>query len=495
VSTTSVAPIDPGQVLDQAIAALKTPRFADVLPDLDRALQAAPNDPRLWHVKGMILRRLERREDALPVLTRAVELAPREPIIVHSLARVRSEAGLPSVDAYAHALRVKPRDPAIMLGLCAALVAEHRIGEAIEGLERVLERSPLWVDGHVALAGYRWTEGERAGFARSFDEALARHPSDNSLRWQQLTTLLHAEQFDAVLRAVADGRRHGADDMLLTANEAAAQVELGNTAEADRLLALVEHLPDATVHLRRVRHLLKTGRLQQASAVIDQWVHRDTTGKFWPYAATTWRMLSDPRWEWLEGDPRLVGTYDISDRIPPLDELAAFLRTLHTTRGQPLEQSVRGGTQTDGHLFQRIEPQIIALREAVRQAVEQHAAQLPPADPAHPLLRTPRAPIRFSGAWSVRLRAGGRHSNHVHPQGWLSSAFYLVLPPDLGNADAGLLTLGEPHEQLGLDVPPVRTVEPKPGRLVLFPSTMWHGTRAFGAGERMTVAFDVAVPG
>jgi hypothetical protein len=37
-------------------------------------------------------------------------------------------------------------------------------------------------------------------------------------------------------------------------------------------------------------------------------------------------------------------------------------------------------------------------------------------------------------------------------------------------------------------------VEPKPGRLALFPSTMWHGTRKFPAGERMTVAFDVAMP-
>jgi tetratricopeptide (TPR) repeat protein len=37
-------------------------------------------------------------------------------------------------------------------------------------------------------------------------------------------------------------------------------------------------------------------------------------------------------------------------------------------------------------------------------------------------------------------------------------------------------------------------IEPKPGRLVLFPSIMWHGTRPFGAGERLT-GFDVRRPG
>jgi hypothetical protein len=77
--------------------------------------------------------------------------------------------------------------------------------------------------------------------------------------------------------------------------------------------------------------------------------------------------------------------------------------------------------------------------------------------------------------------------------GWLSSALYIVLPPDLGGEEhAGWLTLGEPQVQLGIDLPPRRMVEPKPGRLALFPSWMWHGTRPFGQGERVTVAFDVA---
>ena len=56
-----------------------------------------------------------------------------------------------------------------------------------------------------------------------------------------------------------------------------------------------------------------------------------------------------------------------------------------------------------------------------------------------------------------------------------------------------MLTLGEAKApSFPIDLPPFRTVEPEPGRLVLFPSYMWHGTRPFAEGERMTVAFDVA---
>jgi hypothetical protein len=37
-----------------------------------------------------------------------------------------------------------------------------------------------------------------------------------------------------------------------------------------------------------------------------------------------------------------------------------------------------------------------------------------------------------------------------------------------------------------------RVVAPRPGRLVLFPSMMWHGTTPFaGDDDRLTVAFDV----
>jgi hypothetical protein len=78
--------------------------------------------------------------------------------------------------------------------------------------------------------------------------------------------------------------------------------------------------------------------------------------------------------------------------------------------------------------------------------------------------------------------------------GWLSSALYIVLPPDVAEGHKGWLALGEPDAELKLDLAPVRMVEPRQGRLALFPSSMWHGTRPFDSGERMTVAFDVAVP-
>ena len=43
-----------------------------------------------------------------------------------------------------------------------------------------------------------------------------------------------------------------------------------------------------------------------------------------------------------------------------------------------------------------------------------------------------------------------------------------------------------------MDLDPLVTLEPKAGTLVLFPSYLYHGTRPFAAGERLSVAFDVS---
>ena len=488
----TITSIDPAHVLDAAIEALKLPGAELPLDDVERAIRIVPHDARLWHVKGLILRAQDRRELAIPALKEAVRLAPSEPLIIHGYARTLLEAGLPSVDEFGRALKLNPNDPAIIKGLVSALVAVGRSEDAIEGLEMAVRRSPLWTDGHTLLASLRWAHGERDQFARSFDEALTQHPNSLELRREQLAALVNAGAYDEALGQAEQGARLFANQLMFSMYGAAILSERGDVEAADPLFAQLAALRVADIDVWRVRHLLRSGRAQDASQAIDSWLETPDQFRFWHYAASTWRLTGDPRSDWLEGDRRLVGEYDLADRLPPLDRVAEILRSLHISNSELLAQSVRGGTQTDGNLFYRIEPEIIALREAVRQTVQEHAAQLSPADNAHPTLRWRPDRPQFTGAWSVRLQAGGSHANHVHPMGWFSSALYIVLPPDLGREHSGWLTLGEPQAELGLNLPPHRLIEPRPGRLALFPSWMWHGTRPFAEGERITVAFDVA---
>jgi tetratricopeptide (TPR) repeat protein len=484
-------------VFNLAIDALNGGVPAVVKPLVERSLRIHPGDARLWQALGLLHRALDDLEPAVAAFAGAAAIAPADPLIAHSHARARMEAGLSAVDEFETAHRLAPNDGSVLLGRAAALFAEGRIEEAISGLEEQLRRNPGWVPGHQTISRLRWMDGQRETFARSFEAALSVAPREVAIWREYMDTLLHAELFDEVIAVVARARAAAGPNASFDAAETVATAEQGEIEAADRLFDRLGPIGHVTMAVRRVRHLLRAGRVEQAVALAGAWRQRDPEGFLWPYLAAGWRLTDDPRWQWLEGDSRLIGVYDLAGRVPSLDALAQRLRALHLATHQPLDQSLRGGTQTDGHLFNRIEPEVRAFREVILEAVAEHVAQLPPYDPGHPTLSVPRGrPIRFSGSWSVRLTGGGHHASHVHPAGWFSSACYVALPAveERGAEPAGWLTLGEPPADLRLDLPPFRLVEPKPGRLVLFPSTMWHGTRPFEQGERLTVAFDVARP-
>src|SRR5205807_4665821 len=141
---------------------------------------------------------------------------------------------------------------------------------------------------------------------------------------------------------VERGRKAAGTALLFDVNEAVARSELGEGLAVDPLFERLAHVEDPTVRVRRVRHFLRTGRPAEAAALGEAMRETPAAEMFWPYLATAWRMIGDPRWQWLEGDPRFVAVYDLADRLPPLDHLAERLRALHRSTHQPLEQSVRG---------------------------------------------------------------------------------------------------------------------------------------------------------
>lgn len=487
---------DPTALAELAELALaegrETAALAVILPAAHRL-----SDPRLWQWSGLLQRGLDEHEQALESFAEAARLSPSDVSIAHGHARVAMEAGLDAVDLYERACSLAPRNGALIIGLAAARAATGKGDVGVAGLEAAVESSPMWLAGHEQLAQLLATLGRANEATASLERAIARFPNAVPL-WEALLHVQLRRGTYASLRAIVE-RAEAAN---VSSPEFAIYKGI-HAAEFDEEIypsVLFDGAPataDEPLGKWRIRHLLRVGAVDAVLPFIDRELRRDQAADMWAYASTAWRLAGDPRSEWLEGDPRLVSVANITQSLPPLEEVASTLRSLHVARGEYLDQSVRGGTQTDGPLFSRIDPIIRKLRKAIVAAVEGHIAQLPPPDPNHPMLRHRRDRlIRFSGSWSVRLRSGGRHSNHVHPQGWISSALYVALPPKEpeGRGDSGWLTLGEPDDLLGVDLPPWRKIEPKAGQLVLFPSWMWHGTVPFSEGERLTVAFDVAPP-
>ena len=481
-------------MLEAGAAALETGAQAEALGPVRQALERHPANARLWQLLGLIERDLQDLGASMEAFGKAAALMPDDAMIANGHACVVHEAGLPAAELFERAIELDPADRSLWLRLVAAWVEQGQADAVTAVLEEELTADPSWVEGHKSLAKLRWEAGDREGFTRSFERAVRTTPRNAALWLAFVQALAHDKLHERALAVIMRAKAALGPLPEFEAAEAIARTELGQLDTAAPLFARAAHLGDLSTLVSYLRFLIRSGRPDEAAAVAESNLTQAGTW-MWPYLSICWRLIGDSRWEWLEGDPSLVGVYDMADSLPPLDKLAEQLRALHWATIEPVDQSLRGGTQTQGELLSRIEPEIRQLRLAIIAAVERHVAQLPPPRPGHPTLIEQRSPILFSGSWSVRLTGGGRHVDHVHPAGWISSALYIALPgeADRGRDEAGWLALGQASE-LVPELPPIRVIEPKPGRLVLFPSTMWHGTRPFDAGERLTVAFDVKRP-
>jgi len=486
---------DPDAIAELARAALAEGEEEQALSEISGAVEQASN-ARLWQWKGLLERALDDHEQALASFGNAARLDPGDASIAHGYARVALEAGIPSEQLFVDAIRLAPADGSVRLGLAAARLAAGRGEQAEAELDAALLQSPLWIEGHNQLAQLQSMLARTDAVASSLERALRAQPGQLRL-WQALFDLkVKGENFGELDEAVGRARSNGADASILRSYEAIAAAELEQTQRADALFAEIE-ASGQRLAIWKIRHLLRTNRVSDALPLIDEELAGAGAADIWPYASIAWRLAGDPKADWLDQSGKLVSIVDLRDSMPPLEGLAEILRSIHVAKGEYVDQSVRGGTQTDGPLLSRIEPDIRALRTAIVSAVDAYTAALPASDPKHPLLSQRRdRRVRFSGSWSVRLRGEGFHISHVHPQGWISSALYLALPSADNDAaeNAGWLQIGEPPAALRSGLRPTHLVKPEPGHLALFPSWMWHGTIPFAEGERLTVAFDVSVP-
>lgn len=394
----------------------------------------------------------------------------------------------------ARALAFHESDPQLQEQMIAT--AASRLGmAAIPLLEAHVERHPESVGSHELLAElYAQAEaGDR--FAASYLRALDSLPKDKRLLMSYWNTLTRAGRLAEALSSMDSNRRLFDGDREFALLELNIANHAGLSGRARPLADRLDDRPDAL--LARGHHHLHAGQIAQAARLLERVIEADPGNlNAWALLELAWRVTGDDRHGWLI-QPGLIGSLSLDLDGAQLARIAAMLRTIHLARSQPLGQSVRGGTQTQGQLFLRTEPEIHMLSDALAKAIRQFAAALPPADPNHPLLRYRDQGMAFGPSWSVRLPGGGYHAAHFHPGGILSSACYISLPDEVSDSPdkAGWLEIGRPPPELGLDLMPLAAFEPKAGCLVLFPSFLFHGTRPFGEGERLTVAFDlVPVP-
>lgn len=473
--------------------------WRDAAAVLDAAVRANAADARAWAALGQAQRELGAHDAAMTAFRTALRLRPGHVPTLHNFAVLLRLTGAPgeALPILRDCARADPETPQIHYNLGHCLQDLGRLDEAAAAYRRAIALRPTDRDAHDSLSRLLWRRGLRDEYLTSYHQALAARPGVEGLL-ADLAHWLTAEQRHAeavALLAPAAGPDAGAE---LHYRLGQAHWSLGNVAAAFTAFDAARAADPAYAPVLRevARAQIILDRPAAALATIAPRLDADPHDQqALALRGLGWRLTGNARAGWLNDYDRLIGAAPL---VPPDGDVAGFnarleavLARLHDSIQHPLEQTLRHGTQTVGDLLDSDLPEIATVRAMIDAAVRAYIAALPD-DASHPFLGRKAAGFAYAGSWSVRLRRSGHHMNHIHPQGWISSCYYVGLPEAVNRGHQGWLKFGETALHLGeREAPPVLR-RPEVGTLFLFPSYFYHGTIPFEDDtHRTTIAFDV----
>lgn len=441
-------------------------------------------------------------EQALSRHRQAVLRFPAEPVAWHNLAATFGDLGrhAEALDSVKAALGAGLDAPETWLVRARSELGLLDLASAAESYRRVLALRPNFPAAQFEAAQLAWmTTGNKEHALRKLKHAEGRADADPMLAFvkaQALEMMGDVQGARASLEPLVT-RSGCAPAVLAYAAHLEALLGRSSTAVAlaEACLRAAPGDPGAVEALTRAR--LAAGDGPGASEAAGQLVTAQPLNQHaMALQATAWRMTGDARYNALYDYERLVASYPLTVPVgwDSLDvyaaDLASELKAAHPFRAHPFGHSVRGGSQLPNVISRRT-PALSALAGALMAPITLHLEQLARGD--DPLRRRNIGRARFQGDWSVWLRPGGHHVDHVHPEGWLSTACHIEMPAVVGaGGQEGWMRFGKPGVPVGRDMEAEHWVRPEPGRPVLFPSYMWHGTEPFGGEQpRLAVAFDL----
>ncbi|MFZ0501732.1 MAG: tetratricopeptide repeat protein [Steroidobacteraceae bacterium] len=396
------------------------------------------------------------------------------------------------------------RTATLCLTYARSLMAQGANARAETALRDCLRLDARLTEAHNSLAQLIWLRsGDLTQATEPLDEALRRFGNDGALQATKAAILQGAGDARAAYECLAPRaeRPDAPPQLLVRAGLSAldfdpamalslAQRALRSMPENGAARSL---LAAAQLGVGDAREALRECAALEPQAPNDQYLIA--------LQATALRLLGDERYAELCDYRNLVLQLPIEPPSPWGDlasfliDLTASLNRLHDPNGHALLfQSLRHGTETTQDLTRSTDAAVRGLFQAFAAPIARYLEHI--GKGTDPLRRRNSGRWRFNGSWSVRLRNRGFHTSHVHPRGWISSAFYVELPDIMteGCTDEGILSFGKPGILTTPALEPEYSVRPTPGMLVLFPSYFWHGTLPFESPQpRLTVAFD-AVP-
>ena len=501
----AIAPQAPELHYNLALALFANSNIVEARVALERALNIRPDYVKALVLLGRCLAATEQFDDAQQAFTKAITIEPNNYLPHYRLGRLHvykgnSAKATESLDASLNInQQLMPAQEALVLN--SIYSGEHQTtADLIEASLRIAPNN----ESIIAIATDWAIENKQDNPYHYYDKGWQNRPTANLFKDFINSLILSSDSSRAEI-LMADYEASIGKDL---AWESAKLKILETQGHYEEMISLIKSSPRRSKHqMYNCLAHFALGHYGTSYDCAQKLHHSQPSNQYYLALLTTaLRCLGDKRYDQLADYNKLIlqanldTQFENSPRFRDFKtDLIAHLNQLHVTRRAPLQQSVRGGTQTPGNLFaQSKSPLIHSLKHSIADVSQPFFSRLKSAglNESHPIITAfPDTPY-FHASWSIRTAEGGFHKSHIHSKGWYSSACYIDVPEVINDeSDAGYLVLGKPPFKTKDELEPDYSIKPKAGSLILFPSYVWHATQPYqGKGNRLVVAFDVGAP-
>ena len=502
---TELAPQVPELHYNLALTLFQVSKISAAKATLDKALKIRPNYLKALVLLGRCLASMEQFERAKQAFNKAIKIEPNSYLPHYRLGRLHAHKG--NSDKASGSLdrslqinkQLSPAREALILNSIYSGNHESTINQ----INTALKMAPH--DKSIIAIATDWSiENGQDDPYIYYDKAWRNHPTA-SLFQDFITRLISSSDINRAEKLLSEYETTQGKDFAWESAKLKVFEKQGNY---HGIISLIKSSPHRSKHLRySCLANFALGHYGNSYEIAEKLHLSQPANQYYlALLATALRCLGDPEYERLADYNKLVFRTNLETQFENYSQYTDFrkdliehLNEIHITRHAPLNQSVRGGTQTPGNLFaQSKSPLIHTLKQSLADISEPFFESLNSTGLGenHPIITEyPDTPY-FHASWSIRTSEGGFHKSHIHSKGWYSSACYIDIPDVIDDqSDAGYLVLGKPPFKTKDELHPDYSIKPEAGSLVLFPSYIWHATLPYqGEGNRLVVAFDVGAP-
>jgi Tfp pilus assembly protein PilF len=459
-------------------------------PLIAQALAADPADADALTLLGLVAQRSGDVNGALDAFARARAADPRNPARLgnHGVALKLARRFDQAITAFEAALAIRPGAAATLANLGSCLIEADRAADAEVPLRAAIAAQPDHADAWNNLGVTLARTGRRGEAQDAYRRALALRPGHAETELNLADALDEEVAIETIAARVLVAR---------PGHPRAANILAGVRDRRGDLAGAIDAYGQAAenpaVGINMAMALLRADRAEEALALTDlllaaapsvttplalRCVALDRLGRIEELAA-------------LIALDRFVSVIDLDDDTGFHVALEAELRAHPSLTFEPDGLVTRSGRQSD-ELAADVTPAISRLATIARTALAERHQRHTEAD--HPWLRA--RPDDWSlTLWGTILQPGGAVDPHIHAPNWLSGVYYPTLPDSVASADEGGFAIGAVPASLG-GGGKLHIERARPGRMILFPSFLWHATLPFGgAADRISFAFDLVPTG